>query len=119
MVFIKEYTGKKIILSNGVSLQGSFILSHDGTYYPLQIKTDVITFLNNKDNFTILKEFSNNCELALIGCGKEFIIPSLNVKQYVKSLGLNLEWAITSSSFHIFNMLVEDERPCIGLFINN
>lgn len=119
MVFIKEYINKKIILSNGVSLQGNFILSHSGTYYPFEIKTDVLTFLNNKDNFTMFKEFSNNCEIALIGCGKEFIIPNLDVKEYVKSLGLSLEWSVTSSCFHIFNILAEDERPCVGLFINN
>lgn len=119
MVFIKEYIGKEIILSNGVSLQGSFILSHSGTSYPLEIKTDVTTFLSNKDNFKIFNEFSNKCEIALIGCGKEFVIPNLDVKKYVKSLGLSLEWAVTSSSFHIFNLLVEDERPCVGLFVNN
>lgn len=58
-------------------------------------------------------------EILLVACGSKFIIPTFEIRSYIHSLNFKLEWMITPSAVHTWNMLIEDNRSVVGLFFLN
>lgn len=114
---VNEYSITEIVLSNNKIIKGSAILDDDGRIFPLSIGDSIENFLEKEENYKFLEMFKNK-EIFLVGCGQNFIIPSIKIRKLVHNWGLKLEWVTTPMALQIFNMLIEDKRGCFALLIN-
>ncbi len=118
MVHISSWKVGEVVLSDNSIIKGSFILSDEGEVLSLKTTMDLQLFLDNQQNFTFIERFKNK-EILIVGCGHDFLIPSFNVRKYINSFGLKLEWVITQSAMGTFNILRDEDRSCFMLLINN
>ncbi len=112
LLYIKSYKKNKVVLSSNEVIDFNFALydnCHIGFSTLDVLKLETYMFLNS---------ISKNKEIFIVGCGNKFIIPSAQIKNFILSKGLALEWMTTSNAYHTFNLLIEDGRSIIGLFIN-
>ena len=114
---IHEYSNSEIVLNNNQTIKGSTILSDDGKNFSINLDDSIQNFLNNEDSYRFLEMFKNK-EIFLVGCGKNFVIPSIKIRKLVHDFGLKLEWVTTPMALQIFNILIEDKRACFALLIN-
>ena len=108
---IESYTKNSIKLSDGTELNGNIIIIETNH---IQYKEDNISI----EGLSFLKNINTNKDILLIGCGEKFTPPSFEIKKYVHELGFKLEWTTTKSAIHIFNIIKEDQRDMIAIFIN-
>ena len=111
-IFIKSYEKNQIVLSNHNVLNSSFAL-YDNIFINF-IKLDLF----NLSTYDFLNSIAQNKEILIVGCGNKFIIPNQEIKKSILSKGLSLEWMTTKNAYHTFNLLIEDYRNVIGLFLN-
>jgi NADH dehydrogenase [ubiquinone] 1 alpha subcomplex assembly factor 3 len=111
-IVIDSYNNDKIILSNKEIITGSFIIDDEGNFSAYN-KNNITT-----EDLAFLHAFINKKEIFLVGCGDKFIIPPPEIKTFVSSLGLKLEWMITKSALHTYNLMIDDYRQFIALIIN-
>ena len=108
---IESYNNKIITLSDKTEISDNIIFINNNI---ISYKEDDLSI----EGLKFLEEVSELKNILLIGCGDKFIPPSFEIKKYIHNLGFKLEWTTTKSAIHIFNLLQEDQRDFIALFIN-
>jgi uncharacterized protein len=112
-LFIKGYEGNKVFLSNNDEIIGNFIL-----YKQEIIKLDFFD-IANISSYEILKKYNLlHKELLLIGCGDKFIFLNPALNKELKKIAYSIDFMTTINALHIFNLLLEEQRDVVGIFIN-
>ncbi len=114
---VHQYSSNEIVLSNNQVVKGSALLNDEGSFFPLEIKGYIEDFLKEQKNYSFLEMFKNK-EIFIVGCGQNFIIPDLKIRKLIYNMGFKLEWVITPIAIQTFNMILDDNRACFALLIN-
>ncbi|MDR2007553.1 MAG: MTH938/NDUFAF3 family protein [Alphaproteobacteria bacterium] len=115
-MLVQEYSSEEIVLSNKQIIKGSCVLTDSGEVIPIELQESAEEFLSSEHNYKFLENFKNK-EIFLVGCGENFILPSMKIRKLVHESGFKLEWGTTRGALNIFNLLVEDSRDCFALLI--
>lgn len=116
---ITSFGNNFIKINNNKKLYNNLFLFSNGMYNFVSeklnasnIDLDVI-----KDHF--IKYEKNNLykDIFLVGCGSNYNIPSEKIRKFASASGFCLEWMTTNSALHNWNILLEDSRDVIALFL--
>lgn len=119
IITITSFGNNFIKINNSHKLDNNTFLFSNGMYsiVPEKLNTNNIDIEIIKDYFVKYGSTSLYKDIFLVGCGSKFIIPSQEIRNIVSSYGFSLEWMITKSAIHNWNILLEDSRDVIALFL--
>ncbi len=70
-----------------------------------------------EDSFDIFFKGAQKPELILVGCGKEHIMPSFEIKSRFKKEQILLEWMNSRAALSTWPILLADGRHTAGCFL--